>query len=308
MVPRRILVVTGPTGIGKSRVAAALARLTPIEVISADAGQVYRYLNIGTAKPSPAEREQLPHHGLDLVLPTERYSAGRFAREAKGWIEGIAARGRLPVVVGGTGFYLRALFEGLFVEPSLDPGRRARLRAALLALDPSDLCRWAARLDRGFKGGGTQRAARAIEVALLTGRPLSEHQRAAPPPPSGLAPWYAVLRLPREKLTLRIGARTEAMLEAGLVDEVKRVINAGVPLDAPGLGMVGYAEVVSMLAGEMDDLELAPAIALATRRYAKRQETWLRHQLRGPVTWCDAALAPEALAKDVLARYRAATA
>jgi len=306
-MPARILVVTGPTGIGKSRVADALARLTPVEVVSADAGQVYRYLNIGTAKPSPAERERLPYHGLDLILPTERFSAGRFAREAKVWIEDIAARGRLPVVVGGTGFYLRALFEGLFVEPSLDPARRARLRAALEALDPSDLCRWARRLDPGYRGGGTQRAGRAIEVALLTGRPLSEHQRAAPPAPSGLAPWYAVLRLPREKLTLRIGARTEAMLEAGLVDEVKRVINAGVPLDAPGLAMIGYAEVVAMLSGEMDEMELAPAIALATRRYAKRQETWLRHQLRGPVTWYDAALSPEALAKDVLAGYRAAT-
>jgi len=306
-VPARILVVTGPTGIGKSRVADALARLTPVEVVSADAGQVYRYLNIGTAKPSPAERERLPYHGLDLILPTERFSAGRFAREAKVWIEDIAARGRLPVVVGGTGFYLRALFEGLFVEPSLDPARRARLRAALEALDPSDLCRWARRLDPGYRGGGTQRAGRAIEVALLTGRPLSEHQRAAPPAPSGLAPWYAVLRLPREKLTLRIGARTEAMLESGLVDEVKRVINAGVPLDAPGLAMIGYAEVVAMLSGEMDEMELAPAIALATRRYAKRQETWFRHQLRGPVTWFDAARSPEALAKDVLAGYRAAT-
>ena len=306
-MPARILVVTGPTGIGKSRVADALARLTPVEVVSADAGQVYRYLNIGTAKPSPAERERLPYHGLDLILPTERFSAGRFAREAKVWIEDIAARGRLPVVVGGTGFYLRALFEGLFVEPSLDPARRARLRAALEALDPSDLCRWARRLDPGYRGGGTQRAGRAIEVALLTGRPLSEHQRAAPPAPSGLAPWYAVLRLPREKLTLRIGARTEAMLESGLVDEVKRVINAGVPLDAPGLAMIGYAEVVAMLSGEMDEMELAPAIALATRRYAKRQETWLRHQLRGPVTWFDAARSPEALAKDVLAGYRAAT-
>jgi len=305
--PSRILVITGPTGIGKSRLAAALAQLMPIEIVSADAGQVYRYLNIGTAKPSPAEREVLPHHGLDLVLPTERYSAGRFAREAKCWVAGIAARGKLPVVVGGTGFYLRALFEGLFVEPPFDPAQRAKLRAALEPLGGDVLDRWAARLDPGFKGGGAQRAARAVEVALLTGRPLSEHQRAAPPPASGLTPWYAVMRMPREKLTPRIGARTEAMLEAGLVDEVRRVLAAGVPKNAPGLEMVGYREVVAMLDGEMDEMELAPAIALATRRYAKRQETWFRHQLRGPVAWCDAMLEPEALANDVLARYRAAT-
>lgn len=305
--PCRILVITGPTGIGKSRLAAALAKLTPIEVVSADAGQAYRYLNIGTAKPSPAEREALPCHGLDLVLPTERYSAGRFAREAKGWIADITARGKLPVVVGGTGFYLRALFEGLFVEPAMDPVRRERLRAALAPLEADVLGRWAARLDRGFRGGGAQRAARAIEVALLTGRALSEHHRSAPPEPSGLAPWYAVLRLPREKLAVRIGARTEAMLDAGLVDEVRRVIAAGVPKDAPGLGMVGYAEVVALLDGLVDDMEVAPAIALATRRYAKRQETWFRHQLHGPVTWCDAAREPGALAYEVLARYRAAT-
>jgi len=305
--PSRILVITGPTGIGKSRLAAALAKLAPIEVVSADAGQVYRYLNIGTAKPSPAERERLPYHGLDLVLPTERYSAGRFAREATGWIADIAARGKLPVVVGGTGFYLRALFEGLFAEPAMDPARRGRLRAALAPLGADALGRWAARLDPGYRGGGAQRAARAIEVALLTGRPLSEHHRAAPPPPPELAPWYAVLRLPREKLAVRIGARTEAMLDAGLVDEVRRVIAAGVPKDAPGLGMVGYVEVVAALDGAIDEMELAPAIALATRRYAKRQETWFRHQLHGPVTWCDAAREPGALAYEVLARYRAAT-
>ena len=305
--PSRILVVTGPTGIGKSRLAAALAQLAPIEIVSADAGQVYRYLNIGTAKPSPAERDAVPHHGLDLILPTERYSAGRFAREAACWIAGIVARGRLPVVVGGTGFYLRALFEGLFVEPPFDPAQRAKLRAALEPLGGAALERWAARLDPAFHGGGAQRAARAVEVALLTGRPLSEHHRTAPAAGSGLAPWFAVLRLPREKLGLRIGARTEAMLDAGLVDEVRRVIAAGVPKDAPGLGLVGYAEVVAMLNGELDEMELAPAIVSSTRRYAKRQETWLRHQLRGPVTWYDATQDPAALAKEVLARYRAAT-
>ena len=307
-VPGRILVVTGPTGVGKTQVAAALARLAAIEIVSADAGQVYRYLNIGTAKPSPAEREALPYHGLDLVLPTERYSAGRFARDAKGWIEEVAARGKLPVVVGGTGFYLRALFEGLFVEPPLDPEARARLRAALEPLGGAVLHKWAGRLDRAFRGGGAQRATRAIEVALLSGRPLSEHQRSAPPPASGLAPWYAVLRLPREQLAERIAARTRGMLASGLVDEVRRVMAAGAPANAPGLELVGYHEVVEMLEGKVEEAALAEAIDAATRRYAKRQETWFRHQLRGPVAWFDAALDPGALANDVLARYRAAAA
>ena len=306
-VPSPILVVTGPTGIGKSRVAAALAQLAPIEIVSADSGQAYRYLNIGTAKPSPAERERLPYHGLDLVLPTERYSAGRFAREARVWIAEIAARGRMPVVVGGTGFYLRALFEGLFAEPPLDPARRAKVRAALAPLGGGALARWAARLDPGFAGGGAQRAARAVEVALLAGRPLSELQRTAPPARAEVTPWYAVLRLPRPELAARIAERTKAMLASGLVDEVRRLIAANVPEDAPGLETVGYREVVQCLDGALPEADLAEAIATSTRRYAKRQETWLRHQLRGPVAWFDAAEEPGALARQMLARYRAAT-
>jgi tRNA dimethylallyltransferase len=304
--PARILVITGPTGVGKTQVAAALAKLTPIEIVSADSGQVYRYLNIGTAKPSPQEREALPYHGLDLVLPTERYSAGRFGSEARGWIADILARGRMPVVVGGTGFYLRALFEGLFEEPDLDPERRSRLGAALGSRDRATLERWALRLDAGFKGGGAQRAARVVEVALLTGRRLSALQLSAPAVGSGYLPWQVVLTLPRPVLAERIAARTRAMLESGLVDEVKRVLAAGVPNDAPGFRTLGYGEVISMLEGRLEAADLAEAISSATRKYAKRQETWLRHQLRGPVERFDASVEPGALANEVLARYRAA--
>jgi tRNA dimethylallyltransferase len=301
-----ILVIAGPTGVGKTQVATALATLADIEIVSADAGQVYRYLNIGTAKPSLTEREAVPYHGLDLVLPTERYSAGRFGAEARGWIADISARGRLPVVVGGTGFYLRALFEGLFEEPLLDPVRRARLGAALAGRDRATLERWALRLDAGFKGGGTQRAARVVEVALLTGRRLSALQLSAPAVGSGYTPWHAVLTLPRPILAERIAARTQRMLESGLVDEVQRVLAAGVPNDAPGLDTLGYGEVISMLEGRLQAADLAEAISAATRRYAKRQETWFRHQLREPVAWLDASGEPAALANEVLARYRAA--
>lgn len=304
--PRLILVVTGPTGVGKSQVAAALARLADIEVVSADSCQLYRYLNIGTAKPSLAEREAVPYHGLDLVLPTERFSAGRFGAEARVWIEDISARGRMPVVVGGTGFYLHALFEGLFEEPELDPERRTRLAAVLAGRDRATLERWALRLDAGFKGGGAQRAARVVEVALLTGQRLSALQLSAPAVGSGYEPWYAVLTLPRPILAERIAARTQRMLESGLVDEVQRVLAAGVPNDAPGLRTLGYGEVISMLEGRLQAADLSEAISAATRQYAKRQETWFRHQLIGPVVWLDASAEPEALANDVLARYRAA--
>jgi tRNA dimethylallyltransferase len=304
--PEKILVIAGPTGVGKTRVAAALAQLTPIEIVSADSGQVYRYLNIGTAKPSPEEREALPYHGLDLVLPTERYSAGRFGAEARVWIADILGRGRMPVVVGGTGFYLRALFEGLFEEPLLDPARRARLRAALAGRDRATLEKWALRLDAGFKGGGRQRAARVVEVALMTGRRLSALQLSAPAVGSGYLPWYAVLTLPRPLLAERIAVRTNVMIESGLVDEVQRVLAAGVPNDAPGLCTLGYGEVISMLESRLEVAELAGAINSATRKYAKRQETWLRHQLVGPVMQLDASGEPAALAREVLAGYRAA--
>jgi tRNA dimethylallyltransferase len=300
--------MAGSTGVGKTRVATAVARLAAVEIVSADSRQLYLGLDVGTAKPSAAERAAAPYHGLDLVPPTERYSAGRFAAEARGWIAGIVARGRLPLVVGGTGFYLKALFEGLFAEPPLDAARRAELGAALRRLDRAALGRWAERLDPAFRrgSGGAQRAARAVEVALLAGRPLSEWQRAAPARPSGLEPWYVVLTLPRPALAARIAARTRGMLEAGLVEEVRRLLAAGVPRDAPGLSGVGYREVIAHLDGALAADCLAPRIAAATRRYAKRQETWLRHQLRGPVLWLDASPKPDVLAREVLARYRAA--
>src|SRR2546428_9622172 len=163
-------VVVGPTGAGKTAVAVALASLTPITVISADARQVYRGLDIGTAKPDRATRARVPHRGLDLIPPGERYSAGRFARDAAGWIVEARARGagRHPVVVGGTGLYVRALAEGLFREPAFDPARRGQLRQWSDSLGAGDLARWAGRLDPTFPGGGPPRAGPRPAVALPT--------------------------------------------------------------------------------------------------------------------------------------------
>ena len=299
-------VVVGPTGIGKTQVATALAALAPIEIISADSRQLYRGLDIGTAKPAAADRAAAPYHGLDLLEPGERYSAGRFARDAASWIPAIAARGRLPVVVGGTGFYLRALFDGLFDEPELDEQRRARLRGALTGLTAEERLRWARRLEPAFRGGGAQRELRSIEVALLTGAPLSRLQERAPGDGPVASAWYVLLSLPREALVERIAARVKAMLAAGLIGEVERALAAGVADDAPGLTGVGYAEVVEHLRGRLPAADLEGAIVTATRRYAKRQVTWFRHQLTGPVLVLDASRAPDALAQEVLSGYRAA--
>ena len=308
--------IVGPTAVGKTAVMAAWADSEPITVVSADARQVYRGLDIGTAKPSGALLGRVPHLGLDMVEPGERYSAGRFAREAAQWLGKIRDTGRQPVVVGGTGLYVRALAEGLFHEPPLDAARRERLRAWAANLTPPRLAHWAARLDRRFAGGGRQRAARAVEVALLTGRGLSwwqAHARAT----GAMRPWYIQLTIPRDALHRRIAQRVDEMLAAGLVDEVRRVLAAGVTPHAPGLDGVGYREVAAMLAGRLPERELREAIVVATRRYAKRQETWFRHQLRGErgagsgsieVWTLDATEPPEVLAARIAQQWRERTA
>ena len=302
----RLPVLVGPTGVGKTAVATALAGLLPVEIVSADSRQAYRGLAIGTAAPSAAERAAAPYHGVGVVDPRERYSAGRFARDAAAWIDGIAARGRTPLVVGGTGLYLRALFDGLFEEPDLGGERRQRLGVWLRALPLATADRWARRLDPLYRGGGRQRAQRAVEVALLAGRSLSALQAAGTPAPREPGAWYAVLTLERPALHERIARRTRAMLDAGWVDEVRGCLAGGVPPDAPGLSAVGYREIVAHLEGRLAADALEDAIAQATRRYAKRQETWFRHQLGGPAVRLDARAAADALARQVVDGYRAA--
>lgn len=288
--------IVGPTGVGKTAVAVSLGRLWPITVISADARQVYRSLDIGTAKPTREEQRIAPHLGLDLLEPGERYSAGRFARDAAGWIGALAEK-RRPVVVGGTGFYVRALADGLFQEPEMDHDRRDRLRAWTAEME--GIGRWATRLDPRYAGGGRQRAARTIEVALLTGRALSWWQHHARTQ-GVMRPWYVRLTLPRVVLHRRIRERVDHMLAAGLIDEVREVLRRGVPENAPGLDAVGYREVVGHLQGNISREDLPEAIATATRRYVKRQETWFRHQLLGsPVVTLDADDPPDVLARRI---------
>jgi tRNA dimethylallyltransferase len=296
-------VLVGPTAVGKTAVALALAAHWPAEVVSADSRQIYRRLDIGTAKPTRKERARLPHHGVDLVDPGCRYSAGRFARDAASWLADIRRRGKLPFLVGGTGLYVRALTDGLFAEPQLDPARRRSLDAWTARLEPIELLRWAARLDPGFRGGGRQRAARAIEVALLSGQPLSYWQHAARAQGS-LDPWYIVLTVPRPVLHQRIARRAEEMLRRGLIEEVAAVLAEGHPPDAPGLDGIGVREAVEYLHGQRSRESVAEAIAIGTRQYAKRQQTWFRHQLNGDVVTLDATRPPEKLASEIAARWK----
>ena len=279
----RVLALVGPTASGKTALSLEAAEALGGEIVSMDSRQVYRGMDVGTAKATAAERERVPHHGLDLVDPDERYSAGRFARDARGWIEGIEARGRVPLLVGGTGFFLRALTDPIFREPPLEAGRRRALRRWLERLPRERLEAWVEALDPSRAGlaaeGGPQRMLRTLEVALLTGRPLSWWHREAPAEAPAVGALTVVLELPRDVLDRRIEARVRGMVEAGLVEEVRGLLERGYGPGAPGMSGVGYREVVRVLQGEWTLEEAVERIQSATRRYARRQLTWFRNQL-----------------------------
>ena len=302
MAVGRIPVIVGPTAVGKTAVALALASHWPLEVISADSRQVYRRLDIGTAKPTRKELARVTHHGVDILDPGHRYSAGRYAAAASGWIDDIRGRGALPVVVGGTGLYVRALMEGLFREPALDADRRTALESELEQFTLGELVRWASRLDPAYGGGGRQRALRCIEIAVLTGYPLSYWQRTAREQRQ-FEPWYVVLSVPRPILHQRIERRAGEMVQRGLIEEVASVLAEGHAGHAPGLDGIGIKEAVEYLHGERPRDSVAGAITVSTRQYAKRQETWFRHQLDGEVLRLDATRPAADLAADIAAQW-----
>lgn len=301
------VVLVGPTAVGKTAVALALAEHWPIEVVSADSRQVYRGLDIATAAPARRERDRVRHHLTGILAPGERYSAGRFALEAAEALADIRLRERMPLVVGGSGLYIRALVDGLFAEPPLDRPRRTALAGFMATLDNATLVRWAARLDATMPpGGGRQRATRAIEIAILTGRSLGWWQRAAAVQ-GVITPWTVRLTVPRAVLHQRIQARAAEMVRRGLVEEVAAALADGAPLSGPGMDGIGVREAVDVLQGRLAREELVARIALATRQYAKRQETWFRNQSKGPVLVLDATTPPDRLAGMIVTAFEERT-
>lgn len=279
-------VICGPTAAGKSALAMRLAARRRITVVSADSRQVYQGFDIGTAKPTREERTAVPHAGIDVSPPTVRYSASMWAEGAERWIADSEAHGRAPVVVGGTGLYIRALVQPLFDAPALDPDVRERLDAVIGALPVAELQRWCRALDPVKASLGRTQLLRAIETALLTGRRLSALQAANARAPR-FAARYLVVDPGAERLAAWIAGRAEAMLDAGWPEEVERLART-VPADAPAWQASGYGIVRRLVAGELRRAEAATAIAIETRQYAKRQRTWFRHQLAGaPVTVVD---------------------
>lgn len=282
-----VVAVVGPTAAGKSDLALAIAGWCDGEVVSADAFQVYRGLDIGTAKVSEVVRARVPHHCIDLADPDQHFTAGDYARAAAAAVDDIRGRGRVAVLAGGSGFYLRALIDGLAPLPTQDAAWRAALEAIaarrglphlftmLEALDPA----WAAAVGRSDR----QRLVRGLEVTLRSGRRMSVQLEEF----GWTGPHYDTLWLaldaPRPVLHARIEARVDAMLAGGWLREVSRLLDAGYGAAAPGLRAIGYRELAAHLRGELSLVDARARIVRATRRYARRQRTWFRGQT--PATW-----------------------
>ncbi len=300
---RTPLYLAGPTASGKSAVALALAEQLGGEIISVDSMQVYRGLDVGTAKPGPAERARVPHHLIDVVDPDQPFSAADFVRLARAAVVEIERRRRVPVFCGGTGLYFKAWLEGLGEAPAPDPALRAVLEATplpvlleeLRAGDPETF----ARIDRA----NPRRVVRAVEVLRLTGRPWSAQRAAWESPPAGSAgPAGVVFGLRRSPADLRarIEARVETMFAAGLVEETRGLLERGLARNRTALQALGYRQVVEHLQGQRGLAETIALVKRKTWQFARRQLTWFRHQL--PMYWLDVAPEepPEVTARRIL--------
>jgi tRNA dimethylallyltransferase len=282
-----VLALVGPTATGKTALALALAALLPVEVVSADSRMVYRWMDIGTAKPSPEERARVPHHLVDVADPDEVFTLAHFKRQALEAIGRIHRRGRLPLLTGGTGLYVRAVCDGLripAVEPDLQYRRDLEERAArdgwqvlqeaLRAVDPQSAEQIEAR--------NVRRVIRALEVHRATGVPFSAWQVRDPVP---FETRYIGLDLPRDELNARIDARVLSQIEAGLLDEVRTLGERGYDSRYPSMAGFGYRELALHLRGELDRETATAGYQQATRQYARRQQTWFRADTR--IRWFD---------------------
>jgi tRNA dimethylallyltransferase len=277
-----LVAILGPTASGKSALGIWIARRFGGEIVACDSTAVYRSFDIGTDKVSDADQQGVPHHLVDVVDPAEEYSAARYARDAEPVIRAITARGRLPLLVGGTGFYYRALTRGLFPGPGRDTSLRARLRRVSARRGAGALHRWLARVDPPsavrIQPRDEKRLVRALEVYCLTGQPLTAHfaQTRAP-----LADYDVVtigLHPPTEELADRVARRVDAQFEAGIVREVQDLLARGVPPSAhPFTGLV-YRQVMEMRQGVRDEAATRELIVRENRRYARRQLIWFRKE------------------------------
>jgi tRNA dimethylallyltransferase len=277
-----LVAILGATAVGKSALGIRLAQRLNGEVVSCDSTAVYRGFDIGTDKVPPPERGGIPHHMIDVADPTEEYSAARYSREAAIIIREITTRGALPILVGGTGLYYRALTRGFFPGPSRDTALRTRLERIAHRRGPEKLHAWLCRVDRPasmrIQPRDLKRIIRALEVYLLTGRPITSHFADTVSPLAGYDVIAFALRIPPEATALRVARRVDAQFEQGLLDEVRGLLAAGVPQTAhPFTGLV-YRQALEHLEGVRDEPATRELIVRENRKYARRQLIWFRKE------------------------------
>ncbi len=275
--------IVGPTGIGKTFLSRLVAEKIDLEIISADSRQIYRYMDIGTAKPEAEFRQQVTHHFIDICDPDAYYSAGMFGKEARSTIEQVFKRGTIPMVVGGSGFYIKALVDGIFELDAKDEAIRQQLEEQLKSEGLPKLYQELQSVDPEYAAkispNDRQRILRSLEVFLVTGKPFSYfHQQK--PEPAVFKPVFWGLTMERQKLYQRINQRVDEMLKLGLIDEVKMLLDKGYSPDLNALNTVGYKEVIAYLKNQLTFEEMVEQIKRNTRRYAKRQFTWFRADQR----------------------------
>ncbi len=298
-------IILGPTAVGKTAVALRLAERIGGEIVSADAFQVYRGMDIATAKPSPEELARVPHHLIDILDPGEEYSAARFRELALPLLEEIRDRGKIPIVVGGSGMYIRVLVDGIFSSPPADRSLRQRLREEEARLGPGYLHGRLGREDpvsaERIHPRNLKRIVRALEVLELTGTPISRLQREwGFPPPVGSEPPFRMIGLRRERADLyrRIDRRAEEMFKRGLLAETERLLEAGWLEAGPARLALGCREAAGCLRGEYEEEEAVRRLSAATRRFARRQMTWWRAERR--IEWID--LLPDSSPEETAVR------
>jgi tRNA dimethylallyltransferase len=282
-----LVAVIGPTGSGKSELALRIAAEYRGEIVNSDSLQIFRYFDIGTAKLPPEGRGGIPHHLMDMLDPDEPFSAGEYARRAREVIRGIAARGSLPVVVGGTGFYLRALLDGLFAGPARDDALRERL-AVRERRRPGSLHRLLRRFDSASAGRihprDVHKTTRALEVCLLARQPMTRLFSTGRDALQGFRVLRIGLNPPREALHELLDMRCQRMFEGGLVEEVRQILARGFPATAKPFESHGYKQALEAIRGHLTLAEALCSAQRNTRRYAKRQCTWFRKE--SGVWWC----------------------
>ena len=278
----RILAILGPTATGKSALGIELAGQFHGEIVACDSTAVYRGFDIGTDKVSTEEQRAIPHHLVDVADPLEEYSAARYAREADRVIREITARGRLPILVGGTGFYYRALTRGLFPGPGRDDRTRERLSRIAAARGPERLHRWLSRVDpesgARIQPRDLKRIIRALEVYCLTGRPLTGHFADTRAPLADYAVTAIALTLPSERIAERVARRVHAQFARGIIDEVKALLARGLPESAHPFSGLVYRQVLEYLHGVRSEEATRELIIRENRRYARRQLIWFRKE------------------------------